>query len=173
MLTAGKFKGRVVWHGWVTSQAGTPGLAVRVGIMDDFAGAEEEITGTIWLSPKAMGMARMQLKALGFDCDTQELSEIGVSVSFIDRECDVVLKEEQYKGKVSIKMDRFGAGAPPPTKDALVKAQAGLRAAKKARPPYPDPNAMPPDAGADVPLEPPKRPPPAEVPPPVEGDIPF
>jgi hypothetical protein len=54
-------------------------------------------------------------------------------------------------------------------------AEAAKAAAKKvkAKPPYPDPNAMPPDAGADVPLEPPKREPPEEVPAPAEEDIPF
>lgn len=174
MLAAGKFKAKVVWHGWTTSQAGTPGLAVRVSIFDEFADGNEEITGTIWLSPKAMGMGRMQLKALGFDCDSQDLSEIGNSISFIDRECDVVLKEEEYRGNTQIKVDRFGAGAPPPTKDALKKATEGLRSAKKDKPAYPDVNNIP--AEAEVPPMPIQAEPhpPADVPtPPAEGDIPF
>jgi hypothetical protein len=54
-------------------------------------------------------------------------------------------------------------------------AETAKAAAKKTLPPYPDPNAWPPDGGADVPMPvEPERGAAEEVPdPPVEEDIPF
>ena len=132
MLLAGIYKAVIKKH-WFTTSAmkGTPGLAVKVEISDEWDEGQTFV-GTIWLSPNAMGMARSQLKALGFDCDTHELSELEGEVSLVDRAVDVELREEDFRGKTELKIARFGGSAPKPTKDALSSATKELRAAKKA-----------------------------------------
>lgn len=129
----GTYKARVEKHWFTTSQAGTPGLAVKVLVADADSdwGDEQAFVGTIWLSPKAMGMARSQLKALGFDCDLHDLDELESDVSLVGREVEVELKEETYKNRTELRIARFGGQAPKPTPDALAKATAALRAAKK------------------------------------------
>jgi hypothetical protein len=120
------------------------------------------MVGTIWLSSASMGMARSQLKALGFDCDKNDLSEIGDTISLVGVEVDVQLKEEDYKGRISLKITRFG-GASPPTPKALADATAALRAAKKAAA----------ATGAYSAPEPPEAKPVDPVPSAPEDDIPF
>jgi hypothetical protein len=158
MLQPGIAKAKVLRHWFTTSQGGTPGLSVRVEVSDDWD-AGQEMVGTIWLSPKAMGMARSQLKALGFDCTAHELDELDGTDILVGNEVDLELKEEEYKGRRELKIARFGGPAPKPTKDALKAATAALRAAKKekpeppqqtTKPPFPDVNAQPtPTAGDD------------------------
>ena len=130
MLSPGVYKARVVSHVWTTSQTGSPGLAVKVGILgDDFA--EETIIGTVWITQKSAGMARQQFKALGLDVDRQDFNDIGNGISLVDNEVEVILEEQEYKGRVNIRVARFGKPAVPPTKEAIAKAQAMMRAAKK------------------------------------------
>jgi hypothetical protein len=126
-LPIGANKAKVLKTYFTTSQAGNAGLSIKVEVGD--AWEKEEMTGTIWFSPKAAGMARRQLKVFGFDIDTTDLSEIGQSVDFVGMEILVTLKEEDYHGVLSLKIDCFGA-VKAPTADELGAAQRALRAAK-------------------------------------------
>jgi len=130
MLGPGTYTAKVLEHRWTTSQKGDPSLAVKVSIITDF-GDEEIYTGYIYFSDAAMGMARAQLRAFGFDPDHEELSDIGDTLSLIDREVIVQLEEHDYRGQISIRIKRFGGSPPPPDKNSIVATQAKLRQAKK------------------------------------------
>lgn len=147
MPTVGIHKAIVKEHWFTTSQGGNPGLAVKVGIAGDWDD-EEIMIGTIWLTPKSMGMARIQLRALGFDCDTQDLADLNDAISLVGHEVDVEIKEETYNNRTEMRIARFGGPAPKPTAEKLGEATKALRAAKsqpkakKAKEPYPDINAQ-------------------------------
>jgi hypothetical protein len=177
MLRPGIYSARVVKHVWTTSQNLNPGLAVTVAIFSDDGFGEEEIIGKIWFSDKAMGMARAQLRALGFDPDSQDPAEIGFSISLVGNETEVILEEQEYNGRRELKVARFGKAAPPPSKEALQALGTKLRSAKKAKP-----QPKPPDPSPAVAQEPARQDSPsptltedieaAKTDPP-EDDIPF
>lgn len=130
-MKPGTYKAVVTDHHWTTSASNNPGLAIQVDIPDDFGGVES-MTGTIWFTPKSMSMARGQLKALGFNPDRQHARDIGSSISLRDREVAVVVAEEEYKGRKSLKISRFGVAASPPSSEQLAGLDELLAAAKKA-----------------------------------------
>lgn len=130
-MKPGTYKAVVTDHNWTTSASNNPGLAIQVDIPDDFGGVES-MTGTIWFTSKSMGMARGQLKALGFNPDRQKARDIGSTISLRDREVSVVVAEEEYKGRKSLKISRFGAAATPPRPEQLAGLDELLAAAKKA-----------------------------------------
>lgn len=131
-MKPGSHRAIVTDHKWVTSQAGTPGLEISVDIPDDF-GTVDCMVGTIWMSEKSMGMARRQLKNLGFNPDTQSVGDIGGSISLREREIEIQVEEDEYKGKKKLKINFFGgrSGAAP-AKEQLSALDAALAAAKKS-----------------------------------------
>jgi hypothetical protein len=183
-MTPGVFDARIVAIGLKSSQNGNPGVWVTVDI-DDGYGATEEMTGTIWITTAALGMARGQFKAIGFDYKTQVLNFENLQVC-IDHECQVTLKEETYKNRTELKISVFGSNAPP-SPEALAAATSALRAGKDDEERLP-PKTLPkqPRTHGEVPsgdpvrnvegaLHPPREPglvPPGEKPPPDDG-IPF
>lgn len=130
-MVPGSYKAVVTDHRWTTAQSGNPGLAVTVDVIDGFGGVESMV-GTIWFTPKSMGMARTQLRALGFDPDKQHVKDIGGSISLRDHECEVQIAEEDYKGRTSLKIRMFGGLPKPPTAAQLSALDAALAAAKKS-----------------------------------------
>jgi hypothetical protein len=141
-LQPGIFNGVVVSHKWGTSGTGSPFLAVTVEIDDGF-GTVDAITGKIYFTPKAKGMARGQLKALGFNPDEYEAGDIGDTVSLVGNECSVELDEQEFRGRTELRVARFGANKPP-SKEELAKVTRMLREAKGKSEP------------AESPLHPPK-----------------
>ena len=129
-LRPGTYDAIVTEHHWTTSQSGNPGLAVQVDI-DDRSGEFTAMVGVIWFTPKSMGMARGQLRALGFDPDRQQCKAIGETISLVDARCEVQIVEEEYRGRTSIKISRFGGIPKPPTQEQLAGLDALLAAAKK------------------------------------------
>lgn len=130
-LQPGSYKAVVTEHHWTTSQAETPGLAISLDVLDGFGGCERMLH-TIWFSTKAMGMARAQLKELGFDANKQHARDIGNGISFVDRECNVVLDNENYGGRTTLKVKKIGGLPKPPTAAQLSALDAALAAAKKS-----------------------------------------
>jgi len=131
MLTPGIYKSVVEKHWLTTSQVGNPGLSIKVKIDDDWDSGQTFI-GTIWFTEKSMGMARGQLRALGFDMDANELADLEDTISLVGVKVDVELKEEVYNGRSELRIARFGGPAPPPTKAALAAATKALRSVKKS-----------------------------------------
>ena len=126
-MTPGIFYARIIAIGLKSSQAGNPGVWITVDIDDGF-GAVEEMTGTIWITDKALGMARGQFKAIGFDYKTKALNFDNLQ-ECIGHECQVTLKEETYKNRTELKISLFGSNAPP-SPEALADAMAKLRSGK-------------------------------------------
>ena len=131
-LLAGVYEAIVVSHHWITARTGTTGLQVVISVVDQW-GEEHEMTGTIYMSKKSMGMARAQLKALGFDPDHQELAELGYEISLSGNPCQAELAEEEYNGRKSLKVKWFGKHLPPPSKEQLAETQKALQAAKHSQ----------------------------------------
>ena len=130
-LQPGSYKAVVTEHHWTTSKANTPGLALSLDVLDGFGGCERMLH-TIWFSDKAMNMARAQLKELGFDANKQHARDIGNGISFVDRECNVVLDNENYGGRTTLKVKKIGGLPKPPTAAQLSALDAALAAAKKS-----------------------------------------
>jgi len=146
-MIPGEYKATVESHTWTTSAAkGTVGLRIvcLVHSMDD----DMQLAGTIWFSDKAMGFARTQLKALGFDPDKVDVEEIGVSVDLNGNETTVVVEEQEYQGTTTVRIGRFG-GANKPTQKALKSLSAALR---KGPPPPSDPDEPPMPSDDDIPF---------------------
>lgn len=176
-IMPGIYPAAIVKHWWETSRSGDPVLAFTLIARDPEWGTEYPMSHRVYFTPKAAGMARGQLRLLGFDPDLQDLAEIGESISFEGHETEVTVDEQVFNGKSQIRVARFGGKPKPPEKAALLKAQQALRAAKKAnsdayseavpetppanpterkrgeKPPYPDPNAIPTEQQAgDIPF---------------------
>jgi hypothetical protein len=166
MLTPGIYEATVCKHWWEEKQSdGSPILLVQVTIFD---GTDDyKMTGRIYFSPKAVGMARGQLRELGFDPETEKIVDIGDTISFVGNTPEVTLEEEEWQGRTQLKLTRFGGRSKPPTADAMKAAQQALLAAKgkPAEKKAPVPNAVIPktvDLPGSLPIDPAP-----------EGDIPF
>ncbi len=156
-MKPGSYQAVVTEHRWTTAKSGLAGLAITADVTDSFGGIET-VTGTIWFSPKAMHMARKQLGNLGFRHGEQKAADIGNTISFVGRNCEVQLEENEYpkgSGKKTIKIGWFGPRtyAPPPPADVLAGLDAALDDAKddmdadefeRANPLPPPPVAPPP-----------------------------
>ena len=136
-------KGRIVSAWMAKSKAkGTP----SVHLIFDCNG--EEVHTDIWLSEKAMGMARQQLKAIGVDIDRVTLGKVAQGMDRLKgRECDVEIQFDEWQGNVTVKC-QIPTGGGKPTVSELDALTAGLRAAKsddsKATPKDSKPSAPPP-----------------------------
>jgi len=165
-IMPGIYPAEIVKHWWETSRSGDPVLAFTLNVHEPEWGTEYPMSHRVYFTPKAAGMARAQLKLLGFDSDAQDLADIGESVSFEGVQVEVTVDEQTYQGKSQVRVARFGGKPKPPEKSALAKATQALRDAKRVnrdaysdpveetppakpperkraeKPPYPDPNAM-------------------------------
>jgi hypothetical protein len=152
MLTAGIFDAEVQDYYWTKSDnTGTSGLAVKVNVADPLDGSVVTMYGTIWITPKALGMARAQFRALGMDPDTVDFEDItNKNIPLIGTVVQVTLKEEVYQGQSSLRINKFGGGPVAPPQSEIQKAQAMLRAGKakpkagQSAPGEPDPTEPPP-----------------------------
>lgn len=124
MIEAGCiYNAQVVSHelGTISTQKGETDI---VRFMLDVEG--DQHPAVIWLTPKAMGIARAQLKKCGFDIDARLLTDLEDNRALLAGNI-VPVEVEEYKGKLQvrilarepIKRDRF---------DALTES---LRAAKQ------------------------------------------
>lgn len=128
----GEYPATIVSHDFFTTQKGTFALAVKANVRTPLG--EDELQGFIWFTEKAMGMARAQLKEIGFDCDNQNLNDLGTKVSLVGNKCTVTVEEREFKGQTETRIARFGIGRRVLTNDEKAKIQKALRAAKKAQP---------------------------------------
>jgi hypothetical protein len=101
-------------------------LKVQVAVMD----IEGDVTlwGTIYTSPKAVGMARKQLQAIGFNPDTQDFDKIGGEVVLVGNAVKDGVELEEYNGNLKVRnFGRIGGAS----KKSLQAATDALRSAKK------------------------------------------
>ena len=127
MLMPGIYQATIKSASLTTSRAGTPCVMLSTIVHDDLGG-DVEMVGYIYLSQKAAQMARQQLKALGFDPDTQDL-ELIERGALDDATTQVKVVEDNYGGTARLKINRYGARGKP-TPESIATAQNALRAAK-------------------------------------------
>lgn len=156
----GKHAARVDRVEFFKSSGGTPGLKVFF-VIPSLAGVDGICD--IWLSPKAIGMARQQLRKLGYNPDTGTLSELANHPDHLrGAEFEVEVFEEEYNGKFYTK-----AQIPIPRNDGLKSNEINdLDKALKA-------GASKREGQVPPPAQPPKSAPPATQPGIDYDDIPF
>ena len=126
-MDLGDYEGTVVSTELVSlGQNATPALKVRVNVNG------ETLEPVIWMTPKAMGMARQALKAIGFDPDTQDMDALDTMPTLLKgNACVVRVIEDDFGGRLKKKAEIvFGSGAKRVEKSKLSALQEGLRAAK-------------------------------------------
>jgi hypothetical protein len=128
MLVAGnRYEAKVSKTIHAEDRGGYACLKVQVTILD----LEGDVTlwGTIYTSPKAVGMARKQLQAIGFDPDKQDFEEIGKSVILVGNPVKDGVELEEYNGNLKVRnFGRIGGASPK----SLKAATDALRSAKKS-----------------------------------------
>lgn len=118
-------KGRILTAWMAKSRTkGTPSLH----LVFDCAG--EELHADIWLTEKAAGMARAQLKAIGVDIDRVSLEQVAQGLDRLKgRECDVEIQHEEWQGNITVKCQIMTGGGAPSAKE-LGSITSALRNAK-------------------------------------------
>jgi len=126
---------------------GTPYIGLVVRMPDG-----DELRGDIWLTDKALGRARRQLKVLGFDIDAHDLD--AVETALVGQTADFRVESDDWNGQVRYKASVVTSeSSVDPAKIASLTAR--LRAAKgggqgrgEDRPPEDRRNAAPPPRSA-------------------------
>jgi hypothetical protein len=94
----GKYSGTIEENDIRTAGSGTEFVFLRVNI-DGTAFPVQ-----IWLTEKASGMARAQLRQCGFDVDRDDLSLLSENTSYlVGRQVPIEIFEEEYKGRLQTK----------------------------------------------------------------------
>lgn len=97
-MTPGDHKATIVQNDIRAAGSGTEFVYVLLDIEG------EPIAAQIWLTKKAMNMARAQLRACGFDPASEPLARLKENRSHLaGRKVDVEVAPEEYKGQVSLK----------------------------------------------------------------------
>lgn len=87
--------GTIVWHGLGESATGTPFLRVDLNV--DGVGSK---TTYVYLSEKALGMAKDRLRVCGFDFDHRDLGELEIDHELLaGNQVTVEIKQETYQNK--------------------------------------------------------------------------
>ena len=124
-MRPGKYIATVQSHQLTNSKAGTWGVLVN------FTVDEEEISGTIWLTGKAMGIARKSLKAIGFDPDTENISILNLDHGHLTgHQCEIDVQEETYQGVERLKIAWINPLPRELTDDDAMTLTESLRNAK-------------------------------------------
>ncbi len=116
-----------------SEQKGTPRFRVYFEVENMIDGTREAIHGDIYLTDKAMGMARKSLKALGFDPDKQDLDALVSNPNLLtgNKATLDIQEEHDQKGNPRLKVAFINPLPKPPEKDELKKLSQALRDVKK------------------------------------------
>jgi hypothetical protein len=120
MLELGPTKGRILSH-----RTKMLGDKIAVSIQCETPSGEK-CEALIFLTEKAMNMARRSLKVCGFDVDAHLLEEIDTNPTLLAGNL-VPLMVDEWNGKIQVKIDLDSRA----DKGALMSATSKLRAAKK------------------------------------------
>ena len=160
-MNPGTYSATVIKTRFGEASTGTPFISVQFSVTDD-TGTVEEIWGNIYLSPKAMPMARKSLKAIGFDIDNRSLCDLEDQPEILaSNECEIVVDEEEYRGVASLKVKYINRKRTKLGRETLSRYDAALRAAKHQDEDVGDSAGLPTE---DFP-EGPKAAPPSDIPP--------
>ena len=125
MLT-GIYPARVIAT-WLAESAKkkTPYVNLKFSVMD----GDQEITNflPIWISDKAIGMARKSLKLIGFDLEKESIYTLANGSTLLaGNEFEVEVFEEEYKGEMQTKY-RIPMGDAPLSAESASKVDAMLK----------------------------------------------
>lgn len=109
MLKAGKFQCKVLapTHGWFgeAGENNTPFLRLNLIVTDDSDCEGEQITFQGWLTDKALDRTIKNLaEVFGWDGDLEVLAKLTSTGPFVDLPCQIVTEEEEYNGKMAVKI---------------------------------------------------------------------
>jgi hypothetical protein len=161
-------------------QKGTP--AIRVFGSLDSSG--EDVEARIWLTEGAASMARQQLRALGFDPDTEDVAQLDETGRLNGLSVEFTLRYGEYRGKVQQEWNVAGARQDTSSLNAMLRgAGSPASKARAASAPAAPPRAAPTPTSSGIPrmpkeapfVAPPKQEPRRFPPPPPDPDdsIPF
>lgn len=91
----------------------------------------ETLDALIWLTEKAMRMARIALRACGFDVDKEDLNYLALQPTRLAGR-KVTIKTREYKGRVQAEIVLDA----PPTDERMAELQKALRAAGESDLPF-------------------------------------
>lgn len=91
----------------------------------------EMIPVNIWMSAKAMGIARGQFKKLGFPIDTRDISDLPKFLSSGERRVMVTIESREYKGSIQYEGKIDAGGGNSLSANELSSLTKAMRAAKK------------------------------------------
>lgn len=120
MIELGPCKGTIVSH-----RTRMIGDKLVISLTCDVG--QEQCEAVIWVTDKAMGMARRALKVCGFDIDQHTLDLLDARPTMLAGK-EVPLLVEEYNGKQTVRIDIDQRAE----KALLDKTTAKLRAAKKS-----------------------------------------
>ena len=119
-MNVGRYTGTIEENDIRSAGSGTEFIYIRVEIEDGPERASMPIQ--IWLTEKAMGMARAQLRQCGFDVDKDPLASLSESNTLLQgRKVPVELYEEEWKGRMQMKAKIVTAGVSKKRIGALEK----------------------------------------------------
>ena len=120
-----RYKATVVSTALEQDNNGKPYIYATLKIED------EAHSKRIYLTEAAMGIARAQLKAMGFDCDKYSLKEIDENPLLLQhQECEVDFKPWESNDGVVLQINGIYGKKEPKTQDFISKLDSELKAAK-------------------------------------------
>lgn len=126
-MTTGLCKGRIVRHGLgISSGKSTP----FVNVVFDVDG--EQIPAQIWITDKAMGMARQKLRKCGFDVDKCNLRELEDNHELLaGNAVDLDITDEEFNGQTRLKCEIVTRSVPDKKRcDQLTQALRNVKCAE-------------------------------------------
>lgn len=129
MITAGKQTGTVLQHK-IDSAPNTGSWCVN--ILFELDGGADQIGANVWLTDKAMGIARKSLKAIGFDVDKQNVLALDENPTLLaGNKCELDIRPETYNGETSLKVAWINPIPEPKSQATFDKITDQLRKVKK------------------------------------------
>lgn len=133
---------------------GDDATKIRLGVLFsvDDNGTTEQVWGQIYFTPKAMGIARKSLKAIGFDPDRQTLDEFQRDQALCKgKRAEIEIEDHEYKGETTLRVKWINPLPKPVDENTLSNLTKALRAVKKkdAEEEMPTP---PEEVGEDIPF---------------------
>lgn len=108
-MKPGKYNCKVLApsNGWFgeAGESSTPFIRIPLEVTDEGPCLGEELEFAAWISDKSMERSIKNLKEVfGFNGDLLSLSRCLTTGPFVGKACSVTCEEEEYKGKVSVKV---------------------------------------------------------------------
>ena len=130
-MKPGKYNCKVIapTNGWFgeAGESATPFIRIPLEVTDEGPCLGEELEFAAWISDKSMERSIKNLKEVfGFNGDLLALSRCLTTGPFVGKTCSVTCEEEEWKGKMTVKvkwLNRAGGGGMEPDKATALAAR--------------------------------------------------